>query len=161
MVSRFTIDSATEFLFGSDIRTLSAGLPYPASSPLADSAAFLNHPSNKFASAFVAGQYASVRRTGYGHNWPLVEFWKDEVKASRKVVDQFIEPVLVEALAKRAQGTVESKTFPDGEKANSEEDTLLNYLISQTQGFSDLLYSHVLNSYPPSDIQLLKDEVML
>jgi hypothetical protein len=135
MVSRFTIDSATEFLFGNDIRTLSAGLPYPASSPFANSAAFMNHPSNKFASSFIAGQTLSVIRTSYGPSWPLVEFWKDEVKPHRKLVDQFIEPVLAEALAKRARATVESETPTDGEKVDPEEETLLNHLIKHTQGF--------------------------
>ena len=147
MVSRFTIDSATEFLFGNDIRTLSAGLPYPASSPLANSDAFVNHPSNKFASAFVEGQDSSLRRTGYGQNWPLLEFWKDKVKPSRKVVDQFIEPVLAEALAKRTQGTIGDKAYPDGAKADLEGDTLLNYLTSQTQGFFSIYFAPIFQTH--------------
>jgi hypothetical protein len=131
MVSRFTIDSATEFLFGSDIRTLSAGLPYPASSPLADSDAFLNHPSNKFASAFMEGQRVANLRTRYGLAWPLVEFWQDKVKPHRKVVDQFIEPILVETLATRAAIGSEA----DSKDGVEDEGVLLNHLINHTKGF--------------------------
>jgi hypothetical protein len=145
MVSRFAIDSATEFLFGNDISTLSAGLPYPASSPFANSSAFVNHPSNQFASAFLAGQYDSVRRTGYGPGWPLMEFWKDRVKPHRKVVDQFVEPVLAEALAKRA--AVGKGAFTDRVKEDTDEATLLNHLINQTQGFFPVFSVLMSNTY--------------
>lgn len=128
MVSRFTIDSATEFLFGNDIRTLSAGLPYPASSPLANSDEFVNHPSNKFASAFLAGQFHSNLRTQYGSSWPLAEFWKDAVKPHREIVDKFVEPILMEALAKRAMVGGETPTD------SKDEEILLNHLINHTQG---------------------------
>ncbi|KAF8221855.1 hypothetical protein L208DRAFT_643690 [Tricholoma matsutake] len=143
VVSRFTLDSATEFLFGNDIRTLSAGLPYP---PSISPNTFANHPSNLFASAFVAGQISSVRRTVFGSSWPLDEFWKNEVIPHRKVVDEFIEPVLMEALSKRAREMrVESKLSADREKADTEEETLLSHLLDQTQGISrfiSLVYSH-------------------
>jgi hypothetical protein len=159
VVSRFTIDSATEFLFGNDIRTLSAGLPYPASSPLANSDEFMNHPSNKFASAFLAGQFHSNLRTQYGSSWPLAEFWKDVVKPHRKIVDKFVEPILLEALAKRAKVGGETPTDSKGE--GEDEEILLNHLINHTQGFCFVL-SLVIKyiSYPfISDIQVLKDEV--
>ena len=127
-MSRFTIDAATEFLFGADIRTLSVGLPYPASSSLSNSAAFLDHPSTKFVDAFLKGLHLIMRRQEYGPAWPLAEFWKNKVKPHRKVVDQFIEPILAKALE-----TVDKTTLPDTEKPNT-EDTLLNHLIKQTQG---------------------------
>jgi len=133
MVSRFTLDSATEFLFGNDIRTLSAGLPYPASSPLARSDPFVNHPSNKFASAFMAGQYFVNLRTRYGSSWPMAEFWKDKVKSHRKIIDEYIEPILTEALANRVG--IDGKTLMDREMASSDGTTLLSHLINHTQGF--------------------------
>lgn len=135
MVSRFTIDSATEFLFGSDVRTLSAGLPYPASSPLAYSDAFVNHPSNIFAGAFLECQFNSNLRTRYGASWPLAEFWKDMVTPHRKIVDRFIEPILMDALAKR-RAAIAKDTSVDrkGVDENSDEGILLNHLIHHTQG---------------------------
>jgi len=133
-VSRFTLDSATEFLFGRDICSLSAGLPYPSSSPLADSVAFVNHPSNTFVKAFTAGQLLVALRSRYGPSWPLFEFWKSKVKPHRKVVDEFIEPILAEALAKQA-GVV-CDEYVNVEKAHPLSDTLLGHLVACTQGSS-------------------------
>jgi hypothetical protein len=132
-VSRFTIDSATEFLLGSSICTLSAGLPYPASSPLANSDAFVNHPSNTFTRAFEFAQFFSMRRAGYGSSWPLAEFWKDKVKPHRKIIDQFIEPILAVALTKQVAVMNEAST--DRRKLDTEVETLLSHLLNHTQGF--------------------------
>jgi hypothetical protein len=53
VLSRFTMDTATEFLFGQDVKSLSGDLPYPStckkSSPR-------THPSDKFAFAFNRAQ---------------------------------------------------------------------------------------------------------
>ena len=159
-MSRFTIDSATEFLFGKDICTLSAGFPYPVSSSSVNSDAFLNHPSNKFATAFALGQYLSTRRTAFGSSWPLAEFWKDKVKPHRKIVDQFIEPILADALAKRAA----SGNMADGKKEDTEvkDETLLSHLLNHTQGslpFASLMSLNLKLLH--SDIKVLKDEVLL
>ena len=132
MVSRFTLDSATDFLFGKDVHTLSAGLPYPASSPLANSDEFVNHPSNTFANAFVAGLRGIADRFRYGPRWPLLEFWKDEVKPHRKVVDDFIQPILMEALAKQAE--IKEAVDAKEEGMDSNEVTLLGHLVRHTQG---------------------------
>src|ERR1700690_1267046 len=61
MVSRFTLDSATDFLFGNNVRSLSAGLPYPDNSPLTSSYD-LSHPANVFAQAFDRAQKLSTLR---------------------------------------------------------------------------------------------------
>ncbi|KAF9460985.1 cytochrome P450 monooxygenase pc-3 [Collybia nuda] len=140
LVSRFTLDSATEFLFGNDVHCLSAGLPYPASSPLANSAAFVNHSSNKFVNAFIAAQSNTALRTRYGTNWPLTEFWTDRVKPHRKEIDAFVNPIIDDALVKNSKGDVKAEYTE--EKADLEDRTLLDHLVSQTQ-----------------DRQILKDEL--
>ena len=103
LVSRFTLDSATQFLFGKDVRSLSAGLPYLAYSRLSDSLTFVHHPSNVFADAFLAGQIQAALRSRLGPNWPLGEFWRDKVKPHREIVDRFVEPLMVDALSKKQQ----------------------------------------------------------
>ncbi|KAJ7924700.1 cytochrome P450 monooxygenase pc-3 [Mycena leptocephala] len=103
-VSRFTLDSATEFLFGRSVDSISAGLPYPEFSPLADSPQFLNHPSNTYVKAFVEGQILMVDRAAYSSKWPLWEFWKDKVKPHRTIADEYIEPILNAALEKKKAG---------------------------------------------------------
>ncbi|KAF9475888.1 cytochrome P450 monooxygenase pc-3 [Pholiota conissans] len=136
LVSRFTLDSATQFLFGHDVESLSAGLPYPESSPLANSLAFRNHPSNVFVDAFLKGQDLTALRGRMGPTWPLAEFWGDKVKPLRKTMDKFTEPVLVEALRKR-------NLNPDAKMDDDDDSTLLSHLIQHTQ-----------------DVTVLKDELL-
>ncbi|KAF9445059.1 cytochrome P450 monooxygenase pc-3 [Macrolepiota fuliginosa MF-IS2] len=127
LVSRFTLDSATEFLFKNDVLSLSAGLPYPDQpSPFAkaNSLTFENHPSNAFVKAFVSGQDVVTLRGRSGTFWPLKEIWGDVVAPLRKEVDRFVEPFVKEGM-KRKQEKVEGKT--------GETETLLDYLVDQTQ----------------------------
>ncbi|KAJ7499692.1 cytochrome P450 monooxygenase pc-3 [Mycena latifolia] len=135
VASRFTLDSATEFLFGKSADSLSAGLAYPDSSSRQNPASFLSHPSNTFVNAFLEGQRLHVARSRFGSKWPLNEFWKDRVKPHREVIDQFIEPILNEALMKKAGcSTQDSK---------AEADTLLSHLLQGTD-----------------DKQIIRDEIL-
>jgi len=128
LVARFTLDSATQFLFANDVCSLSAGLPYPDGSPLANSAKFLNHPSNVFVKAFMSGQTQTALRSRFGPSWPLTEFWRDEVKVHRKVVNQFVDPFLHRALANKL-----AKEKSDEKIEDAEELTLLDHLINHTE----------------------------
>ncbi|KAF9530964.1 cytochrome P450 [Crepidotus variabilis] len=80
LVGRFTLDSATEFLFGQSVQSLAAGIPYPPTSSRKMPSSFASHPSNIFVDAFVGGQRVAVERTALGFEWPLREFWRDTVK---------------------------------------------------------------------------------
>ncbi|KAF9488012.1 cytochrome P450 monooxygenase pc-2 [Pleurotus eryngii] len=135
MVSRFTLDSATEFLFGQDVRSLSAGLPYPSSSPLSITSSNDSHPANVFATAFTEGQNVTSLRQRYGINWPLFE-WNDRVLPHKTIVNRFVDPIISAAIAKHkarvAVGDVaESKEV-------QEEETLLDYLVKITQDHQTL-----------------------
>ncbi|PPR02520.1 hypothetical protein CVT26_012004 [Gymnopilus dilepis] len=135
LVSRFTFDSATEFLFGHDVQSLSAGLPYSPCANVPNPPEFENHPSNVFVNAFMEGQRISAIRTRMGPNWPLAEFWHDKVKPLREIMDSFTEPLLRAALEKNA---TDEKTDD-----KDDGDTLLAHLVKHTQ-----------------DVDVLKDEVM-
>ena len=130
MASRFTLDSASEFLFGKDVHSLSAGLPYPYDSEVAQSAASIHHSSNQFAYAFAKGQNLIAMRTRYGLHWPLVEFWEDRARTKRLIVDKFIEPILDQAIAKNK---VAKQILRDTGKAVDGE-TLLDHLVNFTDG---------------------------
>ncbi|KAJ7220322.1 cytochrome P450 [Mycena pura] len=78
VAARFTLDSGTEFLFGESVDSLSAGLAHPSDASL-------------------KGQQVQVGRPRFGNKWPLNEFWGDQV------IDQFIEPILNDALQDRNQ----------------------------------------------------------
>ncbi|OJA07921.1 hypothetical protein AZE42_03680 [Rhizopogon vesiculosus] len=136
MVSRFTLDSATEFLFGKDVCSLSAGLIYPPSSPLSKDVAFENHPANQFAHAFSNAQIATAYRGRFGSAWRLVEFWTDRVKAHMDVCYKFINPILKEALDKK-QMLKETETIDEKAEAKDREvkegETLLDHLVNYTE----------------------------
>ncbi|KAJ7609553.1 cytochrome P450 [Mycena polygramma] len=130
-VSRFTLDSATEYLFGRSVDSMSAGLAYPSSSPLADAPAFHNHPSNTYVRAFVQGQVLMTQRMAYATKWPLREFWADRVKPQREIADAYIEPIMDEALErKRARAFKGENGKSDGEE---EVATFLSHLVQSTE----------------------------
>lgn len=133
LASRFTLDSATEFLFGQNVRSLSAGLPYPHYDPRSNDPAFKNHPANLFAVAFGEAQSNVALRSRYGINWPLAEPWVDKTAKQMKVVKRFIEPILKEAVErKKATGDIEKNTAADREVKEGE--TLLDHLVNYTDG---------------------------
>ncbi|PPQ86768.1 hypothetical protein CVT25_012413 [Psilocybe cyanescens] len=131
LVSRFTLDSASEFLFGNNVGSLSAGIPYPPSAAKRADDSYCTHPSTIFTSAFSAGQLKSVERIGLGKDWPLAELWKDQVKPFRKVIDDFTEPLMKKALEKRESDLREKEKSTDAEDV--EDVTLLTHLVRHTQ----------------------------
>ncbi|KAH7888186.1 cytochrome P450 [Phlebopus sp. FC_14] len=135
MVSRFTLDSATTFLFGKDVCSLSAGLVYPPSSPLSKDPKITNHPANLFADAFAAALIASATRAHFGHLWRLIggEFWEDRVQKHMRVCFEFIDPLLQHALAKKE--ALKSRGALGDEKGNmeaQERESLLEHLVKYT-----------------------------
>ncbi|KAF7344029.1 hypothetical protein MVEN_01692400 [Mycena venus] len=70
-VSRFTLDSATEFLFGKSVDSISAGLPLPR---------IRSYPQ-------LCSQILMTERAAFSTKWPLREFWKDRVKPHRTIAD--------------------------------------------------------------------------
>ncbi|KAF4623248.1 hypothetical protein D9613_002331 [Agrocybe pediades] len=128
IMSRFTLDSATEFLFGRSVESLSAGLPYP---PNASHVPQIRHTArgdaaNEFATAFLQAQIVISMRERYGWAWPLAEMFKDESYQPMQVVNAYIEPIVKEALIRK-------KSLPPKEKGSEEEyETLLDHLVSVT-----------------------------
>ena len=137
--NRFTLDAATEFLCGHSVDSLSAGLAYPQASGKPNSENFRGHPSNTFVEAFVEGLRLASHRTAFGSEWRLIEFAKDKVRPLRDIIDEFASPVM-----DRVIGEWEAKAKgPEKEKTGDEPTTLLEYLVSQTQGvLQNLGYGH-------------------
>lgn len=128
LVARFTLDSATEFLFGMDVRSLSKGLPYPPTAWNSKNTV----EENDFASAFLKAQIASASRGRLQDLWGLREFWKDRVLPHTIEVDKVVIPILEEALRKKAEKAAAGLA----EKEVSDEDTLLSSLVKVTDGTS-------------------------
>lgn len=85
------------------------------------------HPSDRFAQAFLRAQQASGKRSRYLAAWPLFEFWKDEVKDVMAAVDEFIEPLVKDALEKKARSQSSAEKISD-------EEIFLEHLVHQTDG---------------------------
>jgi len=130
LLSRYTMDTATEFLFGQDVQSLSAGLPYP--SAYSGFVPPRDHPSGKFTHAFNRAQRYAFPRGFFASAWRLLDFWEDTVQTQMGMTNQFIDPLIHAALQKKrdARGVYE---------ANVDDGTLLDHLVQQTDGTSNTL----------------------
>jgi len=134
VASRFTLDSATEFLFGKDVCCLSAGIVYPPSSPLFNDPTFLNHPANRFVCAFMESQIATANRAHYGTFWRFAEFWQDQVEKNMQVCYEFVDPIVADALAKKHEQGKPGSDVNDGTGKVKEGESLLEHLVHYTEG---------------------------
>ena len=151
-------------MFGRDVGSLSANIPYPASAAHLNKSSFYNHPSTIFAKAFSEGLNLTALRTSLGHDWPLLEFWSDKVAPFRKVIDNFIEPLMEEAIATR---NLELSKGADAKDDDDEKGNLLAYLVKHTQGMLSsfkltLLFKMLTMTFCGRflDKNVLKDEVI-
>ncbi|KAL1680385.1 cytochrome P450 [Schizophyllum commune] len=157
LFSKFTMDSATEFLFGMNVHSLSGGLAYPYyvenPPPTFDAA---KHPeaaaANAFAEAFQNCLFAVARREFVGSMWPLGEIWQDNTTKPMKVVNSYIEPIVHAAIEReeerkkaRAPGAdvKTQQVAMEESKEVEDDDTLLSHLVKMT-----------------SDPTVLKDETL-
>jgi hypothetical protein len=141
LVSRFTLDSATEYLFGSNVESLSAGLPYTASAQISPAVAaeFASHPANAFAVVFAYVQrYALMVRGCYGAWWPLAEIFNYDMDRNMRVIHAFVDPLVKQAIERVPK--TENEAGAGARRGKVEEsDTLLDYLVRISKGA--LLYS--------------------
>jgi hypothetical protein len=134
LVSRFTMDAATEFLFGSCVHTLSLG----------DGGAL-----EPFAPAFGRLQYQLAQRVRSIPLWPIFEMWKDKTEYVRcdmlyctvagsslldredlRTIHDFIRPIIQDALErKQSLGGRDLKKDTDLDRQ-----TLLDHLVALTDG---------------------------
>jgi hypothetical protein len=125
-MSRFTLDSATEFLFGNCVHSLSAELPYPHNVATTEALTGKAKIAEDFAQAFADAQTIIALRPRKGWIWPLFEIFKDSTAAPMRIVNSFIDPILKEAIAKQ-------QTHASGEKDVENDDaTLLDHLVQMT-----------------------------
>ena len=130
---RFTLDSATEFLFGSCVDSLSSDLPYPHNADTPESRGRVTKAADDFAEAFAKAQYYISERERRGPVWPLFEMFKNNTDEPMKIVDAYIDPIIKDAIDKQLKA-------PDHGMNNTEElgddETLLDHLVKITSGES-------------------------
>jgi cytochrome P450 len=129
LISRFTLDSASEFLFGHCIDSLSAGLPYPHNATESTNAIQEDNTATAFSYAFSQAQQEINRRVSTGQTWPLNEILADRTAQHMKVVNAFLDPILKDALEKRSTAV----EFDKNEFADDQ--TLVDHLVNLTSDF--------------------------
>ena len=136
------MDSATEFLFGKDVRSLDAPIPYPSEHPLhsVGSREVQVHPADRFVRAFQDGLEATAVRGRYLQSWPLFEFWGDRVKRHLEAVDEFIDPIVDDAVrkSKGSEKMQAENDEEDDEKSGKDSvrdgESLLDHFVKFTDG---------------------------
>ncbi len=128
---RFTMDCATEFLFGSCVNTLTATLPYPQSISIvpAESNEARSLEANDFSKAFFEAQQILSSRLREGWLWPLFEIRRDKTDTPMKVVRGFVEPIIQAALDRK-------KASDSADKKSGDDETLLDHLVNKTSGMA-------------------------
>lgn len=138
-ISRFTLDSATQFLFDNDVRSLSTGLPYPHDGPLAQDLHQKLSPAEEFAVAFLQSQELIAERARLGWVWPLAEIFHTKTDKPMKIINSYLDPIMRDALERHRLEPKSEKNIEDV----GEGDTLLDHLVKQTD-----------------DTKILKDEIL-
>lgn len=153
LVGRFTLDSGTEFLFGSSTHSLDAPLPYPHEAP-ADASA-------TFAAAFGHAQEQLMARFGLGMLWPFFELFTDKTGPSMKVINAFTNPILQAKLKEKREGRLNLKEKGEG---SEEGETLLDHLVRFSDGtlnFNDQILKFGTEAVHASvDEIVIKDELL-
>ncbi|KAK0460977.1 cytochrome P450 [Desarmillaria tabescens] len=138
LIQRFTLDSATEFLFGKSVESLLGNLPYLPSSTLDLGKSHKKTQSEVFADGFLSALKILHERGDEAWIWPLFEIFKDRTAAPMSVVNHFIEPIVDEAVKQR-----DEEKNGVGETDDGQKDTLLGHLVRET-----------------NDPKILKDEIL-
>ncbi|KAJ2921173.1 hypothetical protein H1R20_g15922, partial [Candolleomyces eurysporus] len=137
LMQRITVDSASEFLFGTSVDSLHItveNLPQPYDHPDYHSSveAFSLHPSNRISEAFLRAQMVAAQRDKAGWVWPLLEIFGDRAKKEMKLVNEFIDPIVETAVRRNAE-KVKSNVGEQAKKKDIRDDeSFLDHLASQT-----------------------------
>ena len=118
LAARFTIDSASEFLFGHNLDTLS----YRADG------------FDAFMDAFMKIQRVALERSIRGGFWPLFEPFGDTSKKYGDVIKEWITPLVESALEHKR------KMSEKGQPIQNDQSTLLEHLACSFDGNSPSWY---------------------
>ena len=136
------MDSATEFLFGKDVCSLSAPIPYPSIHPVAKAQQDAPvHPADRFVRAFQDALEATAIRGRFLQSWPLTEMFGDKVQKYLTAVDEFIDPIVEDAVRK-SKGSEKIQVGNDegedveksGKDSVKDGESLLDHLVKFTDG---------------------------
>ncbi|KZT68533.1 cytochrome P450 [Daedalea quercina L-15889] len=143
LVSRFTLDSAAEFLFGTCVNSLQLPLPISGLIPTigrSKYAAVSTTTAESFADSFREAEHVCSDRAWRGWIWPLFEMFENKTSKHMKAVDQFLEPIIRDALRKKDMKSSEAERSVK----DVEDGTFLDNLVHYTSDYV-ILHDEVLN----------------
>ncbi|CDO68134.1 hypothetical protein BN946_scf185003.g6 [Trametes cinnabarina] len=141
-IARFTLDSATEFLCGKCVDSLESDLPYAHNDAVAPNLVRKPNVAERFARAFTEAQLIIAMRSQLGWFWHFQELLRDKTAEPMQVVDQFLTPILEEAIRRNRASRV--KGMASHVKDADEDETLLDHLVKLTNN-SNVLHDEMLN----------------
>jgi hypothetical protein len=134
LFARFTIDAASDFLFGQNLDTLSKRLPDPSSGGQSDRGSATDDSWGTFAQAFEAAQRIITMRARSGSIWPVFELFEDKTAPHVEIIKKWLDPLVKQTLEHKVASqkishwnTIEEKTF-------------LEHLADSTEGLYSLLF---------------------
>lgn len=146
LFARFTSDSAGEFLFGHKFDTLHGALPVAGQTSMSTKGTATNDEFGTFTQSFEAMQEIVAQRARRGYFWPVHELFKDDMDPHVKVVADFLDPIVNNAIRNAR------KMNEAGLHSSTEHSTFLEYLADNTEGETPRCFrysrEHQLNVYP-------------
>jgi hypothetical protein len=141
VIGRFTIDTASEFLFGHSLDTLSYAGNY-----------------DTFLQAFTAIQELVLKRNTIAGFWVAREFFEDESAPYAKTIGSWVDPIVKQALELKNNMRVKGIQPLDAKDA-----TFLEYLTESTDGkyFSYVFsFLHMMLIPMFQDANLIRDQLI-
>ncbi|KAI0779781.1 cytochrome P450 monooxygenase pc-2 [Fomes fomentarius] len=143
LIARFTLDSATEFLFGTCVHSLKNHLPYPYNDPVGTHTVRVLSTAERFAEAFLGAQAVLGTRLRMGWAWHLQELFKDASAEHMEAVNAYLQPILDEAIRKNKAAISQGQVNEKGDQ-DRENETLLDHLVKLTNDPA-ILHDETLN----------------
>ncbi|KAH8113061.1 cytochrome P450 monooxygenase CYP63 [Phellopilus nigrolimitatus] len=170
LYARFTLDSASEFLFGNNLDTLSLSLPEPGKAKMGPKGSATNDAFGSFAQAFEQAQCVITQRARLGYFWPVAEVKKNKIKEAGQVTKKWLDPLVQRAIdekakAKRAgvEAPISERTFMEhlAQNVGLIRDELLSILLASRDTTACLLtfVTYFMAMYPEV-AKRMRDEVL-
>lgn len=126
---RFTLDAASEFLFGKNLDTLSASLPVPGT-PIGPKGSATEDTWGSFMRAFESAQQNITNRGRLGSVWPLFELFRDKNEEHSTVIKEWLDPLVHRALEDKRRLEAMGAVNPIADKS------FIQHLADSTNGKS-------------------------
>jgi cytochrome P450 len=155
LYGRFTLDAASEFLFGENLNTLSAALPTPGRVSMGPKGSATHDSWGSFASAFEMAQQVITMRGRLGYFWPFFELFNDKSEPHVKAVREWLDPIV--------RRIVEDKAHSCSVPASPVDKSFLQHLADSIEGNGDALLAIQKgrdSDYCQTDTTVIRDQLL-